>query len=204
VRCSAPGKGCAHPLGKLARTRLLRYVDVTRPVWPGSVQGPFFPLWLPPPCFQKSRASVLPAPNDRHDKSPTARALQQSSLVSSRRTNSRTGQILRSWIVDGDCHLIFKQAAISDRTPIPPSTSRGGPKPNQRTSAPQRLGVSSGSRVVTNFAAKQNCLLSSISKELHRMKDQETSEEFNFTRHAEWRILIPALRTSQNCQPLSK
>jgi hypothetical protein len=107
VRCSAPGKGCAHPLGKLARTRLLRYVDVTRPVWPGSVQGPFFPLWLPPPCFQKNRASILPTPNDRRDGFPTARA-SQDSLVSSRRTNSRTGQILHSCIIDGDGRLNFQ------------------------------------------------------------------------------------------------
>jgi hypothetical protein len=90
---------------------LLRHIGVKRPVWPGSVQEPFFPLWLPPPCFQKSRASVLPPPNDRHNKSPTARA-SQGFLVSSRRTNSRTGQILHSCIIDGDGHLNFQTVPL--------------------------------------------------------------------------------------------
>ena len=49
----------------------------------------FFPLWPPPPCFQKSRASILPTPSDRRDRFPTARA-SRDSPVSSRRTNSRT------------------------------------------------------------------------------------------------------------------
>ena len=71
------------PWENLPRTRLVRHIGLTRPVWPGSAQGPLFPLWLPPPCFQKSRATVLPAPNDRHNKFPTARA-SRDSLVSSR------------------------------------------------------------------------------------------------------------------------
>jgi hypothetical protein len=140
VRVLQPGKWCAHHLGKLATTRLLRHVGLTRPVCPGSAQGTFFPFWLPPPCFQKSRASVLPGPNDRHDKSPTARA-SLDSLVSSRRTNSRTGQILRSCIIDGDCRLIFKLAAISDRLILVRSsgTSLETSKPSSRASWRSRV-----------------------------------------------------------------
>jgi hypothetical protein len=106
VRCSAQRMP---PITweNLPRTPLLRHIGVMRPVLPGGVQGPFFPLWLPPPCFQKSQASVLPAPADRHNKSPTARA-SQDSLVASRRTNSRTGQILHSYIIDGDGRLNFQ------------------------------------------------------------------------------------------------
>ena len=74
-------------------------------------KGLFSPLWLPPPCFQKSGATVLPAPNDRHNKSPTARA-SQDSLVSSRRTNSRTGQIPHSCIIDGDSPLNFQTVPL--------------------------------------------------------------------------------------------
>ena len=73
-----PAKGAPITWENLSRPPLLRHIGVTRPVWPGSVQGPFFPLWLPPPCFQKSRASILPTPNDRHDRFPTARASQDS------------------------------------------------------------------------------------------------------------------------------
>jgi hypothetical protein len=49
-------------------------VTVTPPVWPASVRGPFFPLWQPLPCFQKRQARIVPAPIDRRDKSPIARA----------------------------------------------------------------------------------------------------------------------------------
>src|SRR6476646_10281228 len=72
---------------------------------------PRAPLWLPPPCFQKSPASILPTPNDRRDRFPTARA-SQDSLVSSRRTNSRTGQILHSCIIDGDSPLKFQTVPL--------------------------------------------------------------------------------------------
>ena len=71
---------------------------VRPPVWPGGVRGPFSPLWLLLPCSQKRRASVLLTQTYRHNKSPTARALGDS-LASSRRTNSRLGQILHSCII---------------------------------------------------------------------------------------------------------
>jgi hypothetical protein len=71
---------------------------VRPPVWPGGVLKPFFPLWLPLPCSQKRRASVLLAQTYQHNKSPTARAWGDS-LASSRRTNSRLGQILHSCII---------------------------------------------------------------------------------------------------------
>ena len=106
-----PAKGAPITWENLSRPPLLRHIGVTRPVWPGSVQGPFFPLWLPPPCFQKSRASILPTPNDRRDRFPTARA-SQDSLVSSRRTNSRTGQILHSCNIDGDSPLNFQTVPL--------------------------------------------------------------------------------------------
>ena len=133
VRCFCkPARG-APPITweNSPRTRLHRRIGLTRPVWPGCARAPFFPLWLPSPCFQKSRASVLPAPNDRHGKSPTATASQES-RVASRRTNSRTGQILGSCVVDGDCRLIFKLAAISDRWMLvrPSGTSLGTSEPS--------------------------------------------------------------------------
>ena len=106
-----PAKGAPITWENLPRPRCFVIFGVTRPVWPGSVQGPFFPLWLPPPCLQKSRASILPTPNDRHDRFPTARA-SQDSLVSSRRTNSRMGQILHSCIIDGDSPLNFQTVPL--------------------------------------------------------------------------------------------
>jgi hypothetical protein len=71
------------------------YNDLRPPVWPGSARGPFSPLWLPRPCSQKTRASVLLAPTYRHNKFPTARAFGES-LAASRQTNSPLGQILHS------------------------------------------------------------------------------------------------------------
>jgi len=98
-------------LSKLVQAPLLSSYCIMRPVWPGSVQGPFFPLWLPPPCLQKSRASILPTPSDRRDGFPTSRA-SQDSLVSSRRTNSRTGQIPHSYLLDGDARLNFQTVPL--------------------------------------------------------------------------------------------
>ena len=49
-------------------------LDGAPPVSPASVRGPFPPLWLPLPCFQKILESVLPARFYRHSKSPTAMA----------------------------------------------------------------------------------------------------------------------------------
>jgi hypothetical protein len=72
--------------------------DLKPPVWLGSARAPFSPLWLPLPCFRKRRASALLAPTYRHNKFPTATAFGDS-LASSRRTNSRLGQILHSCII---------------------------------------------------------------------------------------------------------
>jgi len=72
--------------------------DLKPPVWLGSARAPFSPLWLPLPCSRKRRASALLAPTYRHNKFPTATAFGDS-LASSRRTNSRLGQILHSSII---------------------------------------------------------------------------------------------------------
>jgi hypothetical protein len=74
------------------------YNDIRPPVWLGSARGPLSPLWLPLPCSQKRRASVVRAPIYRHNKFPTARAFGES-LAASRRTNSQPGQILHSCII---------------------------------------------------------------------------------------------------------
>ena len=74
------------------------YNDLRPPVWLGSAQGPFSPLWLPRPCSQKIRASVLLAPTCRHNKFPTARAFGES-LAASRQTNSPLGQMLHSCVI---------------------------------------------------------------------------------------------------------
>jgi hypothetical protein len=120
-------------LSKLVQAPLLSSYCIMRPVWPGAVQGPFFPLWLPPPCLQKSRASILPTPSDRRDGFPTSRA-SQDSLVSSRRTNSRTGQILHSRIHRWQWSSEFSNcAAISDPLILvrPSGTSLATSKPSQ-------------------------------------------------------------------------
>jgi hypothetical protein len=72
--------------------------DLRPPVWLGSCRAPFFPLWLPLPCFRKIPASVLLAPTCRHNKFPTATAFADS-LAASRRTNSQLGQIVHSCII---------------------------------------------------------------------------------------------------------
>jgi hypothetical protein len=74
------------------------YNDLRRPVWLGNTRGPFSPLWLPRPCSQKIRASVLLAPTYLHNKFPTARAFGES-LGASRQTNSPLGQILYSCVI---------------------------------------------------------------------------------------------------------
>src|SRR6516162_2777728 len=84
---------------------------VTPPVSPTIERGPFSPLWPPLPCSQKRRASALPAQPDRHNRSPTAKA-QEGSLVSSRRTKNRLGQILHSCTIDGDGRLNFQTAYL--------------------------------------------------------------------------------------------
>ena len=40
---SNPAKGAPITWENLSRPPLLRHIGVTRPVWPGSVQGAFFP-----------------------------------------------------------------------------------------------------------------------------------------------------------------
>jgi hypothetical protein len=62
-------------------------------------------------------------------------------------------------------------------TTTAPDVRRDKSQPNLRISAPQRLGGSWRSHVVTNFAAKPLPLLFD-SKELRRMKQQATLEEF--------------------------
>jgi hypothetical protein len=74
------------------------YNDLRRPVWLGSARGPFSPLWLPRPCSQKTRASVLLAPTCRHNEFPTAKAFGES-LAASPRTNSLRAQIFRSCVI---------------------------------------------------------------------------------------------------------
>src|SRR6516165_8546820 len=82
---------------------------VTPPVSLTIVRGPFSPLWPPLPCSQKRRASALPAQPDRHSRSPSA---NEGSLVSSRRTKNRLGQILHSCTIDGDGRLKFQTAYL--------------------------------------------------------------------------------------------
>ena len=65
-------------------------LDGAPPVSPASVRGPFSPIWLPLPCFQKILESVLPARFYRHSKSPTAMALVGLPFAS-RRPNNRLG-----------------------------------------------------------------------------------------------------------------
>jgi hypothetical protein len=89
-----PSPTCTHA----PSVRMSAYSDLKPPVWQGSARGPFSPLWLPRPCSQKTRASVLLAPTYRHNKFPTARAFVES-LASLRQTNSPQGQILHSWVI---------------------------------------------------------------------------------------------------------
>ena len=125
--CSATRQRVRPSLGKLPRNPRPRNIGLTRIVWPASVPGPFFPSLAASAMLSKKSGERSSGPERRHDKSPTARA-SQDSLVSSRRTNGRTGQILRSCTIDGDCRLIFKPAAISDRLTLvrPLGTSLDG------------------------------------------------------------------------------
>ena len=90
--------------------RRSRRMAVMPPSRLASVRGPFSRLWPPLPCSKKSRASFLAAPTDRHGRSPTARDWVDS-LATSRRPNSRLGQILHSCGSNGDGHLKFQTAA---------------------------------------------------------------------------------------------
>jgi hypothetical protein len=114
---------------------------VTPPAWPASVRGPFFPLWLPQPCSQKRRASVLLAQTGRHNKSPTAMALGDR-LASSRRTNSRLGQILHACTIDGDGRLNFQTAVIRTWLCVNPSLWNLPHRPSQ-----QRFGNACGGKL---------------------------------------------------------
>jgi hypothetical protein len=81
--------------------------DLKPPVWLGGAQAPFSPLWLPRPCSQKTRATILLAPTCRHNRSPTATAFGES-LAASRRTSSPLGQILDSCFLNGDARFQFQ------------------------------------------------------------------------------------------------
>jgi hypothetical protein len=98
---------------------------ITPPVSSASERGPFCPLWPPPPCSQKRRASALLAQNDRHSRSPIARAWA-GFLAASQRPSSRLGQIqiLRSCTINGDGRLKFQTALASTRCGVVPVAGR--------------------------------------------------------------------------------
>jgi len=118
-RVANPSRGSgARPVGSISSTSIVR-----QPILPESQQRPFFLLWSPLPSFQKRQLTALPAPTDRHDKSPIPTA-SAAHLAFSRRMKNRLGQIPHSWTIDGDGRPNFQIVPLA--------------QPRRATAAPAR------------------------------------------------------------------
>ena len=104
--------GHGHKHAPVRHAPLAARMSVMPPVSQANVREPFSPLWPPLPCSQKRPASVLPAPTDRHSKSPTAKAWA-GSLAVSRRQSAGSNFSLHSCTIDADGRLNFQIASQS-------------------------------------------------------------------------------------------